>query len=162
MVTEDPRFALVYDEALRGLVRQQDAVDELRARSVALLGAASIAAAFLGGLALDGTAIGGLAAVAIGAFATVGLGAVFVLWPRRWHFVTSARAAVAAYIAPSPPSPTYTLDQMRWELAEHFEDRYDGNERRRRRMRLTVTLQCLGLTVEVLSWLALLGTAAGG
>jgi hypothetical protein len=49
---DDPRVALVYQEALRGLLQQQAAVESLHNRAGTLIFAASFASSLLGGRAL--------------------------------------------------------------------------------------------------------------
>jgi hypothetical protein len=56
---DDPRAAFVYQEALRGLLRQQAAVQSLQTRAATLIFAASFASSLLGSQALaDGVGAG--------------------------------------------------------------------------------------------------------
>jgi hypothetical protein len=50
--TDDPRVAFVYQEALRGLIQQQAAVESLHNRAATLVFAASFAGSLLGSRAL--------------------------------------------------------------------------------------------------------------
>jgi hypothetical protein len=50
--SEDPRIAFIYQEALRGLLQQQSAVESLHNRAATLVFAASFASSLLGSRAL--------------------------------------------------------------------------------------------------------------
>jgi hypothetical protein len=78
--TEDPRIAFVYQEALRGLVQQQAAVESLHNRAATLVFAASFAGSLLGSRALaDG--VGSSDWIAIVLLLLIGALTVVLLWP---------------------------------------------------------------------------------
>lgn len=54
LLEPDARYALVYDESLRALREQQEALKDVRTHAGQLLAAGSVAASFLGGLVLRG------------------------------------------------------------------------------------------------------------
>lgn len=59
-VSEDPRVAFIYQEALRGLLQQQAAVESLHNRAATLVFAASFASSLLGSRALaNGVGVAG-------------------------------------------------------------------------------------------------------
>jgi hypothetical protein len=77
---EDTRSAFVYQEALRGLLQQQAAVESLHARAATLIFAASFASSLLGARVLaDGA--GAWDWIALGLLVAIGCLAVFLLWP---------------------------------------------------------------------------------
>jgi len=78
--TEDPRVAFVYQEALRGLVGQQAAVESLHNRAATLVFAASFAGSLLGSRAL-GNGVGAWDWTAIVLLLLIGALTVVLLWP---------------------------------------------------------------------------------
>ena len=151
MGDSDPRLALVYEEGLRGLDRQATAVDELRGRAATLVTAASIVASFLGADALAKTRSESVwSALGIGAFVLVGLAAVFVLWPRRWVLTFSPGQLLALYVESDEP---YDIDDLRQDMASKFDDAYQANETRRRRLTRAIEVACGALVLEVAAWL---------
>ncbi len=79
---DDPRLALIYEEALRGLVQQQGLVEGFGNRAGSLIFATAFASSLLGGTALgDGVGLWDWIALAL----LVGIGALIamMLWP--WY-----------------------------------------------------------------------------
>jgi hypothetical protein len=84
VLAEDPRFKLIYEEAIRGWTLQSSVLDELRNRTGILLSAASVASAFLGSADLTRhPSASWLSALAFVAFAVVVVLCVYVLWPTK-------------------------------------------------------------------------------
>jgi hypothetical protein len=76
----EPSAADEDQEALRGLLQQQAAVESLHARAATLIFAASFASSLLGARALaDGA--GAWDWIALGLLVAIGCLAVFLLWP---------------------------------------------------------------------------------
>src|SRR5207253_4822323 len=76
-------------------VRQQTVVDGVRTRASAIFAAATLATSFLGAQALTRSPkLDGLAWLAIGAFAAIFASVGYVLWPRKFRFVLSARVLI--------------------------------------------------------------------
>ena len=146
----DQRLVLAYEEARSEVARQEGRLDNLRARAGTALAAASIAASFAGGQALDGDTkpdasawfgMGGLV------FVLVAAGAVLVPWP-GWRFTRSARTLLKDYVDDGA-----SLDEMHRQLAGHLEDDADENSRLLDRMNLALVLCLAGTVVEVLAFL---------
>jgi len=79
-IDDDPRVAFVYEEALRGLLQQQAAVESLHNRAGTLIFAASFASSLLGSNALaDG--VNRWDWVALVLLLSIGALAVLMLWP---------------------------------------------------------------------------------
>ena len=76
----EPRSAFVYQEALRGLLQQQAAVESLHARAATLIFAASFVSSLLGARALE-DGVGAWDWTALGLLVSIGGVAVFLLWP---------------------------------------------------------------------------------
>jgi hypothetical protein len=68
---DDARSAFVYQEALRGLLQQQAAVESLHARAATLIFAASFASSLLGSRALE-DGLGAWDSIALGLLVAIG------------------------------------------------------------------------------------------
>lgn len=150
--TTDERLALVFRESLRALEQQAARRDDLRNRAGAMVTAAAIATAFLGGQSLDGaTSFATSTWLAIFAFALmIGL-SLYVLTPRRsWASVTSAGRLIIDYVERETPT---TVDDMHRELALHFERHYQANTNGLDRLAVAVQVNCLLLVCEMAAWL---------
>jgi hypothetical protein len=99
----------------------------LRGRANTLLGVASIANSFLGGIALADTRIGAWGMVAIGLFLATGILTVAVLFPQDWRFTTDPRKLLQTYLEADDPA---TLMETRRDLALHMDDDYLDNQRK--------------------------------
>ena len=77
---QEARLVFVYNEALRGLVQQQEALESLRGRAGTLIFAASFASSLLGSRALA-TGLGPWDWLAIGLLFSIGILTVIMLWP---------------------------------------------------------------------------------
>jgi hypothetical protein len=82
---------LALDEARRALAYQAGSVDELRPRTGLILAAAAITGSFLGSAAANEGHLGGLGIAAVAAFVAAVGSCLYILWPRRWTFVTSPK-----------------------------------------------------------------------
>src|SRR5436190_8880673 len=77
---DDPRLSFIYQEALRGLLQQQAAVESLHNRAGTLIFAASFASSLLGSRALT-TGVPLWNWIAIALLFSIGALAVLILWP---------------------------------------------------------------------------------
>lgn len=148
----DPRLRLVWEESFRAVERQHDGLDGLHSRAAALLGAASIAAGFLGATAL-GEAQKFTAAmwVGAGAFAVIGVLAAWILLPRKgWKFHRQAEVLMSGYIDHETPAD---IDEMHRELAKHLESDYKANDGKLTWLYWWLSVSCLALAVEILAFL---------
>ncbi len=150
----DPRLALAYDESVRGWALQSSVLDELRSRAGVLLSAASVASAFLGALALEGTEeFSALSIAGTTAFGCVVLLCVYVLWPAKWTFVHNAELVITTYV-----DKDKSLDQMRREMAIENTTLRITNKGKLDHRFIGFQLACLGLGIDVVLWLIDLGT----
>src|SRR5262245_64516089 len=77
---DDRRSAFVYQEALRGLLQQQGAIQSLQGRAATMIFAASFASSLLGSQALaDGLGVWDW--IALGLLLAIGALAVLLSWP---------------------------------------------------------------------------------
>ena len=150
MLDEDPRAALIYAEAVRALEQQSGVVESVRGRAGTLLSAASIATAFLAGLAIkenEGLALwSGLATVTfVGILALC----IMILWPRReWKFSSSARVLARSYL-----TDDVTLALAQKDLALWSERWYDANAKKLRWLFAWFEIACALLGLEIAFWL---------
>jgi hypothetical protein len=147
---DDPRLALIYREALRGLTQQQNVVDNMTNRAGNLIFAAAFASSLLGGEALsDGLGIWDWVAVAL-LLALAGL-IVFLLWPyHQYRFRFDPQELLRHYI--DGDSRT-TLSQLHRELALRMEADRAKNWRIIQRLRIALQLALVLLVLEILAWL---------
>ena len=128
--------------------------DDLRARAGALVAAASVVTAFLGGQVLDGPAGFSVGAwVAIVSFVVLVAGSAYVLAPRPWVFVTSASDLLDEYVEGERIA---TVDDMRRDLALFLEVHYESNVGKLNGLASLLQAGCVLLIVEIAAWLVAL------
>ena len=148
----DPRLQFVWEEGLRAVERQTASLDEVRSRAAALLGAASIAAAFLASAALEGgrsfetaTWIGSIA------FALVGVETALILRPiPGWKFHRAPSVLLRDYVDHQSPAD---MDEMHRALAGCLEEDHAENKPKLDELYLGLTISCGALVVEILAFL---------
>src|SRR4051794_38317593 len=123
----DPRYELVYQESLRAITTQEDALDNIRARAAQLLTAASVATSVLGGLVhAQSEHPHGTTWAAISTFLLLlGICVWIVLPTRGWSFVNSATVLLAGYVEADIPAD---LNEMHRSLALYMERHWDRNQ----------------------------------
>lgn len=154
--TEGDFEKLAYEAALRGLDKQEQLLEELRARTGLLLAAASIAAPSLGQRALEGSHPRGLALIALTAFAILIGASVFVLIPRK-----------DLAFAESGASQYERLYSLRDDMAEVYrclafamDDFWWSNDRRIAQMIRACAVAATALAVEIFCLVTMLGDGA--
>lgn len=147
-LTEDPRLALIYQEALRGLVQQRDAVESLHNRAGILIFAASFAGSLLGGRALaDG--LGAWDWVGAALLAGIGVLTVLMLWPYyNLSFRLDPEELLERYVDKDMSMPA-----MHRELTLAIKQDWQRNGRVVRRLREVFQLALVFLVVDILAWL---------
>jgi hypothetical protein len=117
---------------VRAISSQAGAIDSLRSRTAGLLGAASIATAFLGPASVGEDGIKEWGIVATVCFGGVGLLTLFILYPLRgWHFTLDPPAILDDYQR-NPAAQedhvyadaAHNLDRYRRENADRLEELY--------------------------------------
>jgi hypothetical protein len=147
---DDSRAAFVYQEALRGLLQQQAAVESLHARAATLIFAASFASSLLGARALD-DGVGAWDWIALGLLVAIGCLAVFLLWPYyNLTFRFDPEVLLARYVDVAEP-PALAL--IHRELAIEINADWQANGRIVRRLREALQVALILLIAEIAAWL---------
>ena len=147
---DDSLAAFVYQEALRGLLQQQSAVESLHARAATLIFAASFASSLLGARALaDGVGVWDW--IALGLLVAIGSMAVFLLWPYyNLTFRFDPEALIARYVDVADPPPMPVIHR---ELALEIKADWRANGRIVRRLREALQVALILLIAEITAWL---------
>jgi hypothetical protein len=155
---EESRAAFVYQEALRGLLQQQAAVESLHARAATLIFAASFASSLLGARALD-DGVGAWDWIALGLLVAIGCMAVFLLWPYyNLTFRFDPADLLARYVDVAEPPPMAVIHR---ELALQIKADWQANGRIVRRLREALQVALILLIAEITAWLfSIAGLAA--
>jgi hypothetical protein len=150
VIEDDPRLALVYQEALRGLLQQQAAVESLHNRAGTLVFASSFASSLLGSRALaDG--LGAWDWVALVLLLAIGALTVALLWPYyNLSFRFDAQDLLDTYIDSQTPT---TMAGMHRDLALRIKADWHRNGRIVRRLREAFQLALVLLLLNILAWL---------
>jgi hypothetical protein len=118
-------YRLAYEEAVRALSRQEEALENFRTRAGLLLSAAAITTSFLGAQALSAGHPGPTAWLALAAFAGLGGAVLAMLLPGREEYAADSKLVVAVYIEGTYP---YSLTQIHRDLAIHMETSIETNQ----------------------------------
>src|SRR5262249_19315079 len=146
----DDRIVFVYQEALRGLRQQQEAVESLRNRAGTLVFASSFASSLLGSRALA-AGLGAWDWIAIGLLFGIGALTVVMLWPYYdLTFRFDPKDLLARYIDSDDPSD---MNNMYRSLALQIETDWRRNGRVVKRMREALQLALVLLLFNILAWL---------
>jgi hypothetical protein len=144
---------LAYQEAVRGLDKQEGLLEALRTRTGVLLAASFLAASLLGQQAFRGPGPQSLAIAAVVAFViSIGAG-VYILLPKR-NLVFAAAAAdfyAGFYELRADMAEVYR------RLAYDFDSLWDSNNNEIRRLSRTFMLAAGSFIIEVVSWALLIG-----
>jgi hypothetical protein len=147
---DDSRAAFVYQEALRGLLQQQAAVESLHARAATLIFAASFASSLLGARALE-DGVGAWDWIALGLLVAIGCLAVFLLWPYyNLTFRFDPEELLARYVDVPDPPPMAVIHR---ELALQIKADWRQNGRIVRRLREALQVALILLIAEIAAWL---------
>ena len=147
---DDTRSAFVYQEALRGLLQQQAAVESLHTRAATLIFAASFASSLLGARALE-DGLGAWDWIALGLLVAIGGLAVLLLWPYYdLTFRFDPEDLLARYVDVPEPIP---MAGMHRELALRIKADWQQNGRIVRRLREALQIALILLLLEIVAWL---------
>jgi hypothetical protein len=150
----DPRLALIYDEALRGLTQQQALVENMNARAGSVIFATAFASSLLGAQALsDGVATWDWIAVAL--LVLIGVTIAVLLWPwQNYRFRFDPNELLANYVERDVP-----LGEMHRQLAIRMEADRRDNWQIIQRLRVTLQVALALLVLEILAWLLAIANA---
>lgn len=154
---DDKRYEFLLTEAIRGLQRQEGALDNARARSATILATAALAASFLGAATYGRPNLSpgatGAVVVAVAALGLVLACVIFIMLPRKWDFAVSTTALIRDYVEAEQPA---TLTEMRRDVALHLEAAYDTNAKMLEVLWLALQVASVAVVVEVFAWVAAL------
>ncbi len=149
VVEDDPRLAFVYQEALRGLLQQQAAVESLHNRAGTLIFAASFASSLLGSRALT-AGVPTWNWIAIGLLLAIGALAVLMLWPYyNLSFRFDAGELLDRYVDIAEP---VSMSEIHRSLALQIKADWARNGRVVRRIRAAFQLALILLLLQILAW----------
>jgi hypothetical protein len=145
----DPRLAFIYQEALRGLVQQQNLVESMNTRAGNLIFAAAFASSLLGGRALsDG--LGPWDWLAAILLFGIGVLIVFMLWPYyNYRFRFDPEELLKLYVDDAGA----TMAEMHRSLALRIEEDRVSNWRIIQQLRVALQAALVLLMLEILAWL---------
>jgi hypothetical protein len=144
-ISDDVSFRLAYDEAVRALRGQADALNGLRQRAGTVLATTLVITSFFGGQALArGATPNSTGWLAVVAFGVAGVLSVVVLFPADLTFSTEIEAVVALVERASPDGAPYR------ELALALANKYRANNGRIAGMQWIFRVAAITLLVEAL------------
>ena len=148
----DPRLALIYEEALRGLAQQQGLVESFSNRAGSLIFATAFASSLLGGAALaDGLGIWEW--IALGLLFGIGALIAVMLWPYyNYTFRLDPAELLREY-----GDGAASMSEMHRVLALRLEAYRAGNWRIVQRLRLALQLALILFILEIFAWLVAIG-----
>lgn len=143
-------YKVAYDEAVRALAEQREALDSLRSRTGLLLSAAAITTSFLGAQALQSGNVNSFAWLALVGFVGVAAVSLVILWPRRWESMVNPHDMIATYIESAEP---VSIEKLHRELSIHMNGSYLDNRDGFRKLVVFFQTASVLLAVEVGLWI---------
>jgi hypothetical protein len=151
--SEDPRITLTYEESVRAITQQQNALDSLHTRAGLVLSAAAITSSLFATQVMRHGDPSCLTWNALAAFVVVGAGTLYVLWPRKgWRFSNKV-PGLLEWVAQDK-----SIDEMRREVASFNQGAFSDNADRLSNLYLAFQVASFALGLEVVLWLIDLGT----
>jgi hypothetical protein len=147
---DDPRLALIYREALRGLIQQQGVVESMTVRAGNLIFAAAFVSSLLGDRALS-NGLGPWDWLAVLLLFALGAHIAFLLWPyHQYRFRFDPEELLQQYV---DGDASATMSQMHRALALRMEEDRKSNWRIIQRLRVALQLALILLVLDILAWL---------
>lgn len=149
-------LAFIYQEAVRGLVQQQQLVESFNSRAGNLIFATAFATSLLGGQALsDGLGVWDWIGVAL--LLSIGALLCFMLWPYyNYTFRFDPEVLMERYIGDSDNA---SLSTMHRTLALTIKADMISNWRIISRIRLALQISLVLLLLEIIAWVMSIGYA---
>lgn len=151
----DQLYKVAYDEAVRALSEQREALDSLRSRVGLLLSAAAITTSFLGAQALQSGNVSSFSWLALVDFGGVAAISLAILWPRWWEFTANPHDVIATYIESGEPISTEKLHR---ELSIHMNGSYLENREELKKLVVYFQIANVLLAVDVALWIIAIAT----
>lgn len=143
---------LAYTEAVRACTQQQAALEAVRTRAIAIVGAAAVTTGLLGQPALKEGDLDCWATAALGCLVAIGFLAAYVLLPREWGFSNNVGGLVGA-------SKDVEADRRDDELADYLrhwawflQETWDKQNKTIGRMTAAYGVATVLLVALVLTW----------
>lgn len=151
---DDPRLAFVYQEAVRGLVHQQNVVESLNNRAGNLIFATAFVTSLFGTRALtDG--VGFWDCVALAVLFLIGILTAFMLWPYyNYTFRFDPEELLAQFI---DGDTTASMSAMHRALAMRIKTDMLANWRIIQPIRVALQVSLVLLLLEIAAWLLSIG-----
>jgi hypothetical protein len=151
---DDPRLAFIYQEAVRGLLHQQNVVEALNTRAGNLIFATAFVTSLLGGRALsDGLGLWDW--IAVTSLFSIGTLIAFMLWPYyNYTFRFDPEELLNQYVDDGAGA---TMSSIHRALALRIKVDMGNNWRIIRRIRVALQLSLILLLLEILAWLFSIG-----
>ncbi|MGH2710132.1 MAG: hypothetical protein ACRDH9_02880 [Actinomycetota bacterium] len=139
---------LAFEQAVRLIEHQRDAVAAVRERVGSLLAGSSIATSFLGATALEQPGdLSAWAWVATSLFGLTVAGSIFVLWARRgWEFGLDPVEILAE-------GKQADIAEVKLAVTAWMDDYYNRNGAKLDRIIVVFNVAALGLGLEIGAWL---------
>src|SRR5690348_14437826 len=96
-MAEELLYKVAYDEAVRALSEQKDAIESVRSRAGLLLSVTAVTTSFLGAQALQSGGSGIFSWLALSTFAAVAGASLAILWPHDWELAAIPRGVIEGY-----------------------------------------------------------------
>jgi hypothetical protein len=150
-VAEGQLYKVAYDEAVRALSEQRNAIDNLRARAGLLFSAAAITTSFLGAQALRDGGSTLVSWLALLVFAAVAAASLAMLWPHKWDVAANPRDVIETYIESAEPIP---MEAFHRDLSLHMHRSYLENQEGLEQLAVFLRVASGLLALDVVLWLA--------
>lgn len=142
---------LIWEEAQRTMVQQQQVLDNLRSRSGLLLAAASIVTSFLGGSALAGGRLSIIGWSGVGLFVLCTVSVVYILLPHGgWTFSMDADDLTKRYVK---GQRQWTLSEVHLDLSRWWDQYIAANQKKIDTLMYVYQAAALFLMVAILLFL---------
>lgn len=153
----DLLYKVAYDEAVRALSEQQQAIESFHARAGLLFSAAAITTSFLGTEALGGGGLNCASWPALLCFVAVAAASLAVLWPRAWDVIVDPRDVIDTYIESVDPA---SIEELHRELSLHMHGSYLENRGGIRKLIVFLQVASVLFATEVVLWIVAIAMAS--
>lgn len=147
----DALYKVAYDEAVRALSEQQDAIESLRGRAGLLLSIAAVTTSFLGAQASKGQNLSACGWLALIGFVAVVATSLAILWPGRWEFTANPREVMKSLVESDEVVPSEDLHR---DLSLQMHDSYLVNYQGINHLAALFQMASSLLAIEVVLWIA--------
>lgn len=146
-------YRLAYEEGVRALAQQEEAVESFKTRAGLLLSAAAITTSFLGSQVLGAGHPGPPSWLALVCFAGLSGTVLAMLFPGREEYSAASKRVVAVYIE---GERQFSTTEIHRDLAIHMENDLVENQMTLRRLARAFRTACGLMATEVILWIVAL------